>query len=100
MGIDGTTKDLVGIGNINEGVRAGEVIFRFKEKHKLQKEFLKVFQAEYLEPRDRHWMSGILCPGVAHSNDGMECHFKHFKKEARPIVRQVCNFLLSTENHM
>ena len=57
-----------------------------------------MLQAEYLEPRDRHWMSGILCPGVARSNDGMECHFKHFKKEEFTDARQVYDLIISVEN--
>ena len=66
----------------------------------MQKEFSKVLQAEHLEPCDRYWMSGLLRPGTARSNTGVESQFKHSKKEARPEVRQVRDFLLSTENRM
>ena len=91
--IDKIIKDLVDIGNISLIIRCGEAIFKFKEKYKLQTEFLKVFQAEYLEPRNRDWCGGLLYPGVARSNNGMESHFKYFKKEACPDVRQVYDFL-------
>ena len=52
--IDEIAKDLVGIGNANAGLRCGEAIFKFKEKHKLQTGFLKVFQAECIETRNHY----------------------------------------------
>ena len=57
-----------------------------------------MFQVEHLEPRNRYWCSSLLHPGVARSNNWMESHFKHFKKEGCPDVTQVCEFLLSIEN--
>ena len=96
--VDDIIKDLTDIANLYSIGRSDDSIKKFKQKHKLQKEFLKVFEAECFEPRNRYWMIGLLCPGTARSNNGMESHFKYFKKEACPEVRQVCDFLASTVN--
>ena len=57
-----------------------------------------MFKAEYLEHRNLYWCTGLLLPGVARSNNGMESRFKYFKTEACPEVRQERDFLLSIEN--
>ena len=89
MDIDEIKKYLVDIGCTKIKLHCLEALVLFKEKYKLQKTFLKVFQPEYLETRNSYLCSGLLYPAVARSNNGMESHFKYFKKEACPDVRQV-----------
>ena len=94
MDADEIAKDLVEIGNLNEKRHCLEALVPLKEKHKLQIFFLKVLQEECLETHNHYWYSGIFRPGVAHSNNSTESHFKNVGKEVCPKQGKCATYCL------